>query len=196
MRPGHDRRGHKAGGGQEADGRGFGPVLRAEWTKFRTVRGWGIGVIVALALSVVFTFLVANGQHSGSCTGPSPSQATCQAGHPFVPTGPDGQAVADAYYFVERPLTGNATITAQVISLSGRTSTGPANVAPSLSASRPGLAAWAKAGLLVTPTTTQGSRYAAVMATGAHGIRFQYNYAHDSPGLPGTVSPRPPVGCA
>jgi hypothetical protein len=25
----------------------FGQVLRAEWTKFRTVRGWVIGVIVA-----------------------------------------------------------------------------------------------------------------------------------------------------
>ena len=26
---------------------GFGPLLRAEWTKFRTVRGWVIGMIVA-----------------------------------------------------------------------------------------------------------------------------------------------------
>jgi hypothetical protein len=35
-----------AGGGPAARG-GFGQVLRAEWTKFRTVRGLVIGVIVA-----------------------------------------------------------------------------------------------------------------------------------------------------
>ena len=43
----------------------FGPVLRAEWTKFRTVRGWVIGLIVAAVLCVAFTFLTANGSHEG-----------------------------------------------------------------------------------------------------------------------------------
>jgi hypothetical protein len=40
----------------------FGPVLRAEWTKFRTVRAWLVGLFVAALLSVLFTFLVAKRQ--------------------------------------------------------------------------------------------------------------------------------------
>lgn len=186
---------------KEPEGGSFVPALRAEWTKFRTVRGWLIGLIVAVALSVAFTFLVTNGSHEGGCTGPPPPGAgpnspgsNCHPGHPFVPIGPDGEAVADSYYFVEQPLTGNGTITARVSSLTGVTSTQSTNVAPSAATvARPGLAAWAKAGILLTPSTKQGSAYAAVMATGSHGIRWQYSYTHDSPGAPGaitTTSPR------
>ena len=174
---------------------GFRPALHAEWTKFRTVRGWSVGLLVAAVLCVTFTFLVANGSHEGGCTGPPPPGSgpnspgsNCSTGHPFVPTGPDGEAVADSYQFVGRPLTGNATITVRVTSLTGRISTGTANVAPSLADSRPGLAAWAKAGILLTPSTKQGSAYAAIMATGGHGVRFQYAYSHDTAGLPGTIA--------
>ncbi len=174
---------------------GFRPALHAEWTKFRTVRGWSVGLLVAAVLCVTFTFLVANGSHEGGCTGPPPPGSgpnspgsNCSTGHPFVPTGPDGEAVADSYQFVGRPLTGNATITVRVTSLTGRISTGTANVAPSLADSRPGLAAWAKAGILLTPSTKQGSAYAAIMATGGHGVRFQYDYSHDTAGLPGTIA--------
>ena len=177
----------------------FGPVLRAEWTKFRTLRGWVIGPIVAAVLCVAFTFLTANGNHEGYCTGPPPPGsganspgANCRLGHPFVPTGPSGEAVADSYYFVDQPLTGNGTITARVTSLAGVTSTNPANIAPSLSDTRPGLAAWAKAGILVTPSTEQGSAYAAVMATGSHGVRWQYDYTHDAGGVPGSVTATSP----
>jgi hypothetical protein len=157
----------------------------AEWIKFRTVRGWVIGLAVAVLLGVLFTFLVANGTHTGSCTG---TGSTCRAGHPFVPSGPDGEAVADSYQFVSQPLAGNGTITAQVSSLTGVTSTSPVNVATSLTDTRPGLAAWAKAGILLTSSTKQGSPHAAVMATGGHGIHFQYDYTHDQPGLHGAVT--------
>lgn len=173
----------------------FRSVLWAEWTKFRTVRGWVIGLVVVAVLCVTFTFLVANGTHVGGCAGPPPPGSgpnspgsNCYTGHPTVPTGPGGDAVADSYQFVDQPLTGNGTITAQVTSLTGLTSTNPANVAPSLAATRPGLAPWAKAGILLTPSTTQGSPYAAVMATGSHGVRFQYNYTYDHAGMPGAVS--------
>jgi ABC-type transport system involved in multi-copper enzyme maturation permease subunit len=177
-------------------GRGaFGPVLRSEWTKFRTVRGWMIGLLVAAVLCVAFAFLTANGSHEGFCSGPpspgsgpnSPGSA-CRVGHPFVPTGPDGEAVADSYYVLGQPLTGNGTITARITSLTGLTSTQSANVAPSLAHTRPGLAAWAKAGILLTSSTKQGSAYAAVMATGDHGVRWQYNYTHDSAGVPGSIT--------
>ena len=131
-------------------------------------------------LCVAFTFLVANGKHQGSCTGPSPSQATCQVGHPFVPTGPDGEAVADSYQFVEQSLTGNGTITARVTSLTGVISTNPANVRHPRS--RPPDRGWRrgpKRASCSRTSTQQGSPYAAIMATGSHGVRFQYNYTHD-----------------
>jgi ABC-type transport system involved in multi-copper enzyme maturation permease subunit len=178
----------------------FMPVLRAEWTKFRTVRGWSIGLAGAVVLTVIFTFLVANGTHEGGCYGPPPPGSGpnspgsgCYVGHPFVPTGPDGEAVADTYYFVSQPLTRNGTITAQVTSLTGVTSTRSANVAPSSTTpTRPELASWAKAGILLTPSTKQGSAYAAVMATGSHGIRLQYDYTHDTAALPGSVTATSP----
>jgi len=163
---------------------GLAAVIRAEWVKFRTVRGWVVGLTVAVVLCVAFTFLVANGTHSGICTG---SGTTCRSGHPAVPTGPGGQAVADTYEYLSRPLTGNGTLTAQVTSLTGLVSTNPSDVAPSLSATRPGVAGWAKAGLLLTPATAQGSAYAAVMVTGGHGVRFESGYTHDRPG---SLAPR------
>ncbi len=143
----------------------FGAVVRAEWTKFRTVRGWLIGLVLAALLCVVFTYVVANGNHTGSCTG---TGISCQSGHPLVPTGPDGEAVADSYQYFEQPLTGDGTLTVRITSLTGLLSTNPPGVAPSIAASRPGLAGWAKAGVLLTPTTKQGAPYAAVMATGGN----------------------------
>jgi hypothetical protein len=162
----------------------FRSVLWAEWIKFRTVRGWLIGLLLAALFAVLFTFLVANGNHEGACTG----SGVCGTGHPFVPTGPDGEAVADSYQYLARPLTGDGTLTAEVSSLTGLIWNGPANRAPSLAQTRPGLAAWTKAGILVTPSTKQGSAYAAVMATGRHGVRFQHDYDHDQAGLPGATT--------
>jgi ABC-type transport system involved in multi-copper enzyme maturation permease subunit len=174
-------------------------VLRAEWTKFRSVRGWVIGLLGAGALCVAFTYLVANGGHEGGCTGPPPPGAgpsspgsNCYTGHPFVPTGPNGEAVADSYELLAHRLDGNGTITVRVRSITGVVSTNPSNVAPAVTATRPGLATWAKAGILLTSATTPGARYAAVMATGGHGIRFQYDYGHDSAGLPGPVASSSP----
>jgi ABC-type transport system involved in multi-copper enzyme maturation permease subunit len=171
-------------------GGGFWAALRAEWTKFRTVRGWMIALVFAALMVVLFTFLQAHGKNESFCTTPNPS--SCVAGHPDVPTGPGGEAVADSYELVAKRLTGGGTITARITSLVGRISAGPANEAPSLADTRPGLTSWAKAGLLVTPNTSQGSSYAAVMATGSQGIRFQYDYTHDHAGLPGSTSSTAP----
>jgi ABC-type transport system involved in multi-copper enzyme maturation permease subunit len=89
-----------------------------------------------------------------------------------IPIGPNGGPVVDAYYFVHRPLTADGHITVAVTSLTS-----------------PGAAPWAKAGLLITAGPESGSRYAAVMVTGRHGVRMQHDYLHDRAGLPGTVSP-------
>jgi ABC-type transport system involved in multi-copper enzyme maturation permease subunit len=165
---------------------GFRAALSAEWTKLRTVRGWMIGLVFAAGMVVLFTFLQANGKHTGYCTTPNPN--SCVAGHQYVPTGPGGEAVADTYELVAKPLIGGGTITARITSLAGRIWAGPANEAPSLANTQPGLTSWAKAGLLITSDAKQGSAYAALMATGGHGIRFQYDYIHDQAGLPGSIS--------
>jgi ABC-type transport system involved in multi-copper enzyme maturation permease subunit len=134
-------------------------LLRAEFTKFRTVRGW---VIALCAASVVFVLL--------SCF----SAWESRYARPSVPTGPNGEAVSDTYMFVHQTLADDGTLTARVALLSG------------------GLAPWAKAGILLEPDTNQGTAYAAVMVTGSHGVRMQYNYTHDSPGLAGVAGPSSP----
>lgn len=166
----------------------FRSALRAEWTKFRTVRGWVAGITLMAGLLVLFAYLTASGMHSGTCTTSPTGRTTCGSGHPPVPTGPGGEAVADSYYLVSRPLTSDGTLTARVDGLSGVRASGPANAAPSLRAARPGIPAWSKAGIIVTAGTHQGAAYAAVMVTHGHGIHFQYDYTHDRAGTPGGVS--------
>jgi ABC-type transport system involved in multi-copper enzyme maturation permease subunit len=144
-------------------------VMWAEWVKLRTVRGWVIALVLGAAAMFFFCYEVAAGPSTNGL-------------RTVVPAGPGGEGVADTYEFVHRTLTGDGTITAQITALTGVTSTSEANVQGSLASGRPGLAAWAKAGLLVTPSTRQGSRYAAVMATGGHGVHFQYDYTHDTAG--------------
>ncbi len=73
---------------------GLRDAVRAEWTKFRTVRGWLVGLGLAALLLVLFSYLQAHGKHTGYCTTPNPN--SCVAGHPYVPNGPGGEAVADA----------------------------------------------------------------------------------------------------
>src|SRR5205807_2463657 len=56
----------------------------------------------------------------------------------------------------------------------------------------PGVEPWAKAGVIIKASTKQGSPYAAMMITGSHGVRMQYNFTHDIAGLPGRVSAESP----
>jgi hypothetical protein len=86
----------------------FAHLLRAEWTKFRTVRGW----VAATAAAMLVTMLL--GLYTGAR-----SQRGCLNGpcHPFIPTGPGGEAVTDTFYFVHRPLTADGGITVRVTSL-------------------------------------------------------------------------------
>lgn len=158
-------------------------VLWAEWVKLRSVRGWIIALVLGAAAMFTFCYLVANGPTTGEVSNGPRS---------VVPNGPGGQGIADTYEFVHQTLTRNGTITVQITSLTGMTATSQTNVQGSLSSSHPGLASWAKAGLLVTSSTRQGSAYAAVIATGSHGIRFQWNYTHDTAGPPGAVTKATP----
>jgi hypothetical protein len=161
----------------------FWRLVHAEWTKFRTVRGWVIAMLVAIAAITAFLFLV--GGVSRSCVGPSGPSAC-----PAQPAGPGGEPVQDAFYFAHQPLTGNGTITAQVTSLTGQVQVGQAsNGAPQMA---PGLQPWSKAGIIIKENTSQGSAYAAMMVTGSHGVRMQWDYVNDTPGLTGRVSASAP----
>jgi ABC-type transport system involved in multi-copper enzyme maturation permease subunit len=192
------------------DGReNFLQLVHAEWTKLRSVRGWMISLALGIGLTIGMSVLVISGIHSNGNDGNPAS----------LPTGPGGEAVADTYYLVRQSLTGDGTITARVISLVGALypvgqengsegcprgtrpqpgtarrcfkdvkhgTSGPPVPSPAM------LQPWAKAGLIVTATTAQGSPYAAVMVTPGHGVRMQWDYTGDRAGLPGRVSAASP----
>jgi ABC-type transport system involved in multi-copper enzyme maturation permease subunit len=89
--------------GQQAGRDGFPELLRAEWTKFRTVQSWTAGMVAAALMMVLAAVLagISSNQH----------------GRPAVPIGPGGEPVTDSFYFVHRPLAGNGTITVSVSAL-------------------------------------------------------------------------------
>ena len=147
---------------------GFAQLLRAEWTKFRTVRGWVIGMIVAALVTVGLGWFTAS---SAQCSSMGYSH-----GQPVVlpcttPLGPGGEAVTDQFYFVHRPLAGNGSITVRMTALTGTS-----------------LQPWSKAGIIIKASTRPGSAYAAMMVTGGHGVRMQYDYTADIAGPAGAVS--------
>jgi hypothetical protein len=149
----------------------FAQLLRAEWTKLRTVRGWVIGMILAALLTVGIALL----DHS-SCGGTVTPGGTPVAGAGCSsPIGPGGEAVTDSFYFVHQPLAGNGSITVRTTSLTSNS-----------------LQPWAKAGIIIKASTRPGSAYAAMMVTGGHGVRMQYDYTADIAGPVGTVSAASP----
>lgn len=155
---------------------GFAQLLHAEWTKFRTVRGWVITMTTSGLITLLLGLLFATGSHSSCSIGPV--EVTC----PSPLLGPDGEAVNDRFYFVNRPLTGDGSITARLTSMTGIITYPPPNHDKIIS----GLVPWAKAGLIIKQSTKQGSAYAAVMVTGSHGVRMQHNFTHDTGGLSAT----------
>jgi len=167
---------------------GFGGLVRAEWIKFRSVRGWVIGMILAALLTIFLgVFAAANGNIGCQINGGPPKSG--KACLPYIPHGPGGEIVTDSFYFARQPLAGNGTITAEVTSLTGEhvnLSSGPVQVGNGNMV--PGLTEWAKAGIIIKQSTHQGSAYAAMMVTGSHGVRLQYNYTGDTAGMPGAVS--------
>ena len=171
---------------------GFGGLLRAEWTKFRSVRGWVIGMILAAALTVfVGVFAAANAtigcQMNG---GPLKSGKACL---PYIPHGPAGEVVSDSFYFVHQPMTEHGSITVSVTSLTGKhADINGQSVQVGAGHMVPGLAPWSKAGIIIKQSTKQGSAYAAMMVTGDNGVRMQYNYTHDTAGIRGKVTAAQP----
>jgi ABC-type transport system involved in multi-copper enzyme maturation permease subunit len=173
----------------------FGQLVRSEWVKFRSVRGWVIGMIVAAVLTVLLGVFAAGNASIGCQTSPNGPALTGKACTPSVPIGPGGEAVTDSFYFVRQPLAGNGSITVRVTSLTGVHSNGNVQVQAGqnpLAGMTKGLVPWSKAGILIAAGTRVGSAYAAMLVTGSHGVRMQYDYTHDAAGLPGLVSAAAP----
>lgn len=174
----------------------FGRLLLAELTKLRTVRGWIAALVVGALLILGIGWLSAAGS-GRSCTSASSgatsahaSGSACGGGSPTL--GPEGNEVSDAFFLVHQQLDGDGTITARLTSLVEQ-SDGPGAGGPSGGTSQPTVVPWAKAGLIVKQSTTEGSPYAAIMATAAHGVRMQWDYTHDLTGGAATVSKTTPL---
>ncbi|WP_084959712.1 ABC transporter permease subunit [Thermoactinospora rubra] len=160
----------------------FAHLVRAEWTKFRTVRGWVAGAVAATLLTVALGLVIAAGSHS-SC-GAGPVETAC----PAPPLGPGGQAVEDRFFFLHRRLEGDGAITARLTAMSGVITYPP----PGHDRIVSGLVPWAKAGVMVKAAARPGAPYAAVMLTGRHGVRMQHDFTEDVAGRPGGVSQHAP----
>jgi hypothetical protein len=124
-------------------------VLRGEWTKFRSVRSTALCLFAAIAVTVLLELL-------GSTAGTTDAN--------------EQPRYSDQAFFVHKPLSGDGTLVAQVVS-------------------QPDDNEWAKAGLLVKAGLTPGSPYAAVMVTPGHGIRMQAMFDTDLAGVT-TTAPR------
>ena len=148
---------------------GFAQLLRAEWAKFWTVRGWVVALALAAVLTAGVTLALANASSSG--------------GLDTVAAGPGGVAVNDSFYFVHRALAGNGSITVRVTSLTD-------GAFPGLKEGTVAAQPWAKAGIILKDGTQPGSAYAAVMATPGHGVRMQYDFTHDIAGPASAASPK------
>jgi hypothetical protein len=163
---------------------GFSRLLHAEWTKFRTVRGWVIGMILA-GLLIIAVNLIPGGECGGLQSG---GQVTLGGPGCALTLGPGGEAVTDSFYFVHQPMASAGSITVRVTSMTGSYSPGGASGQQLESALQP----WSKAGIIIKAGTRPGSVYAAMMVTGDHGVQMQWDYTKDTPGLAGAVSAAAP----
>ena len=113
---------------------------------------------------------------------------------PPTPTALNGQPVTDQYELVHQALRADGSITVRITSLTGRYHPAGTEMvgANPLANTVSGVQPWSKAGVIVTTGTAEGAAYAAVMVTGSHGVRMQFDYTHDVAGTPGTVSAAAP----
>src|SRR5690348_16917393 len=90
----------RSGRRSEAGRDGFWRLVHAEWTKFRTVRGWVIAMVIGAALTAGVGLYAASGPQTGcQPTGPNGPIGPPVACTPTNPVGPGGEAVSDSYYF-------------------------------------------------------------------------------------------------
>src|SRR5947207_7498819 len=152
-------------------------LLRREWTAFR--RPGRLIALAAAALTAIAPGLLYSLGKGSSCD-PGPC--------PTVPVAAGGSTVSDTFWFLHRDLGREGSITVRMASMTGTITYPPPNHDQIV----PGLVPWAKAGIIVKDGVRQGSQYAALMMTGSHGVRFQYDYTHDIAASAAGVSARSP----
>ena len=155
----------------------FSQLLLSEWTKYRTVRGWVVGILLGGLLVVAINLLP-----GGECGMQNGGAVTTGGSACALTIGPGGEAVTDSFNFVHQQLAGNGSITVQVTSMAATPAQGVTS----------SLQPWAKAGIIIKADTKQGSSYAAMMVTGSHGVRMQWNFTQDTAGLSGPASATSP----
>ncbi|MEO3850940.1 ABC transporter permease subunit [Streptomyces sp. B8F3] len=144
---------------------GFWQLLRAEFTKLRSVDRWLLTLLAGVVVTVLVSLVSAGGSETATSDDDGGGSGTKAAAR-----------VADSFRFVHRPLAGDGSVTARVTDLT----LGEGTDAP-----------WAKAGVIVKAGTEPGSPYVALMRTAGHGVRLQYGFAHDVAG--GAVAGDAPV---
>lgn len=107
-------------------------LLRGELTKLRSVRSTSAALLATIALTLLISTLAATGSNT------------------FANDGPHS---IDQFFFVHKPVGGDGSITARVLSQKD---------------SEP----WAKAGVMLKSGTTSGSPDVALMLTPQHGVRL------------------------
>ncbi len=128
-------------------------------------RGRVIALVIASLAIIAFGLLYSFGMRTSCDPGPCPP----------------GSAVSDKFWFLHRDLGPEGSITVRLASMTGTITYPPPNHDEIVS----GLVPWAKAGIIVKDGLRAGSPYAAVMRTGSHGVRFQYDYDQDVAGRTG-----------
>lgn len=131
-----------------------------------------IALAVAALVVIAFGVLVASGLRASCDPGPCPAE----------PVASDGSPVSDRFWFLHRSLGPEGSITVRLASMTGTITYPPPDHDEIVS----GLVPWAKVGIIVKDGLRQGSSYAALMRTGKHGVRFQYDYKHDVAGGSGS----------
>ncbi|MFF0725121.1 ABC transporter permease subunit [Streptomyces sp. NPDC004134] len=135
---------------------GFWQLLRAEFTKLRSVDRWLLTLLAGVVVTVLVSLVSAGGSETATADDGGGSGTEAAAAR-----------VADSFRFVHRPLAGDGSVTARVTDLT----LGEGTDAP-----------WAKAGVIVKAGTEPGSPYVALMRTAGHGVRLQYGFEHDVAG--------------
>jgi hypothetical protein len=131
-------------------------LVLAEWTKLRSVRRWVMTLAAVIGLTVLVAVIEASSRGGGDA----------EDGEPL-----EQADFSDELHFVHRPLSGDGTIVARVVSQEDSHE-------------------WAKAGVMVKERLEVGAQYAALLVTPDHGVRLQWGFEHDVAGSEDGAAPR------
>ncbi len=150
----------------------FPRLLLAEWTKLRSVSRWVITLLGATALTIGLSYLAATGN------------TWDVRGQAQFTTGPLGEPVADAFYFVHQPVTGDTTLTVRVASLTPEPDRRAVRMGPDRMTKVEDSSPFGRpaAGIMIKDGTRRGSSYASVMLTAGQGVRMQWDFDGDRKG--------------